>query len=419
MICFAEAQSLILAHCRLLPMEVVAAAAAFGRVLAKDIHSPGNLPPFDNSAMDGFALASGTLTLEAGREFAVCGEQSAGEGWSQATVAGAWEIMTGARMPDGLDTVVPVEQAAVLARDAGGRPLRIRLTAPVPPQQHVRSVGQDIAAGALAIGRGQRIGPAEQMLLAGLGVASVPVVRRPQVAIVCTGRELVDDAAIALQPGQIRNSNGPFLAVRLPMAGAETVHRETVPDDDAAFKAALARALAAGAEMVVSTGAVSIGRHDFIPPSLRAMGADLVFHRVAIRPGKPLLFARLAGGTLYFGLPGNPAASAVGLRFFVETALRAQLGLPEERPWRLPLAHATRKKAGFRLFQKARLQLAADGRLAVELLPGQQSFMTQPLLATTVWAVLPEAEASLAAGQMVDVYALGHANRGVLGDQDP
>lgn len=417
MITVAEAQALIRAQCRPLPMEVVTAAAAFGRVLAKDIRSPANLPPFDNSAMDGFAMAGGDLTLEAGLEFAVCGEQSAGEGWSQAQGEGAWEIMTGARMPDGLDTVVPVEQVEVLERNAAGRPSRIRITAAVPPQQHVRRVGEDIAEGALAIAVGSWIGPAQQMLLAGLGIASVAVVRRPRVAVLCTGRELVDDAAVPLQPGQIRNSNGPFLAARLPLAGAELVHRETVPDDDAAFKMALARALGAGAEMVVSTGAVSMGRYDFIPPSLRGLGAELVFHKLAMRPGKPLLFARLAGGTLFFGLPGNPASSAVGQRFFVETALRAQLGLPDERPWRLPLAQSTHKKAGFRMFQKARLQLAADGRLAVELLRGQQSFQTQPLAAATVWAALPEATESLAAGALVDVYGLGHADAGLFGEQ--
>lgn len=417
MITVAEAQALIRAQCRPLPMEVVTAAAAFGRVLAKEIHSPANLPPFDNSAMDGFALAGGSRTLEAGLEFAVCGEQSAGEGWPQAQGEGAWEIMTGARMPDGLDTVVPVEQVEVLARNAAGRPSRILLTASVPQQQHVRRAGEDIAEGAFAIAAGSWIGPAQQMLLAGLGIASVAVVRRPRVAVLCTGRELVDDPTNPLKPGQIRNSNGPFLAARLPLAGAELVHRETVPDDDAAFKAALARALVAGAEMVVSTGAVSMGRYDFIPPSLRGLGAELVFHKLAMRPGKPLLFARLAGGTLFFGLPGNPASSAVGLRFFVETALRVQLGLAEERPWRLPLAQATRKKAGFRMYQKARLRLSADGRLAVEVLAGQQSFKTQPLLAATVWAALPEEAESLAAGALVDVYGLGHADTELFGEQ--
>ncbi|MEO8161480.1 MAG: gephyrin-like molybdotransferase Glp [Arenimonas sp.] len=409
MITVAQAQALIRAHCRPMAAEMVTATEALGRVLAADIYSPVNLPPFDNSAMDGFALASGGRTLAAGLEFSVGGEQSAGQGCSQAQGEDAWEIMTGARIPDGLDTVVPVEQVELLASRTDGCSARIRLTVPVPPQQHVRYAGEDIAQAALAIAAGSWVGPAQRMLLAGLGIASVAVMRRPRVAVLCTGRELVDDPGTALQPGQIRNSNGPFLAARLPMAGAELVHQETVPDDAAAFEVALARALATGAEVVLSTGAVSMGRYDFIPSSLRGLGADIVFHKLAMRPGKPLLFARLAGGQLFFGLPGNPVSSAVGLRFFVETALRVQLGLPEEQPWRLPLAQATRKKAGVRMLQKARLQLAADGQLAVELLHGQQSFKTQPLLVATAWAALPEDDESLAAGTLVEVYGLGHA----------
>jgi molybdopterin molybdotransferase len=411
----ARAQMIVRAACARLPEESVPCAEALGRVLARVLTSAVDLPPFANSAMDGYALHCEGM-LAAGTELDVRGEQAAGDDATHADGAGAWSIMTGARMPDGLDTVVPVEQVEVLASDADGRPTRIRTTGPARAGQHVRHAGEDIARGALAIDAGTWLAAPHLMLLAGLGIARVPVVQRPKVALLCTGRELVDDPARVLADGEIRNSNGPFLAARLQACGAELVHRETVPDDGEAFAAALARALAAGAGIVLSTGAVSMGRYDFVPPTLRALGADVLFHKLAMRPGKPLLFARLASGALCFGLPGNPVSSAVGLRFFVEPALRVQLGLADETPWRAALAAPVRKPPGVRLHQKARLRLGADGRLQVAVLAGQESFKTRALLEANAWAVLPDDATDLPAGAPVDVYTLGHEAGLCLGE---
>lgn len=416
MIGFIEAQELVRSHCLPLGAEMVPVAEALERVLARDLISPVDLPAFDNSAMDGFALPCFGSRIAAGGEFAVCGEQAAGDGVARAEGAQAWEIMTGARLPQGLDTVVPVEQVEILARQPDGRPARIRLSAPAAPGQHVRRAGEDVARGELALARASRVQAPHLMLLAGLGIAQVDVVRRPGVALLCTGRELVDQPAQALQPGQIRNSNGPFLAARVRAAGARLVSRQTVADDPVAFAAALGAALQAKAGIIVSTGAVSMGRYDFLPSTLQSLGAEILFHKVAMRPGKPLLFARLAGGQLYFGLPGNPVSSAVGFRFFVEAALRRQLGLPDEKPWRVPLAQEARTRPGARLLQKAALRLSADGRLQVSLLPGQESFKTLPLLAANAWASLPEGDAVLPVGALVDVFTPGHETSRFLGE---
>ncbi|MFA6987198.1 MAG: gephyrin-like molybdotransferase Glp [Arenimonas sp.] len=417
MISVSEAQEIIRAHCTPLPAESVSVADALGRVLADDLLSPVDLPSFDNSAMDGFALHCSGSQIGEGANFNVRGEQAAGDGLSRADGAEAWEIMTGARIPDGLDTVVPVEHAEVVLRRPDGRPARIRLATSVPAGQHVRRAGEDIRRGALAMRAGSRLQAAHLMLLAGLGIAQVAVALRPKVALLCTGRELVDDPAQALRCGQIRNSNGPFLAARVDAAGAQLAHHETVPDDAAEFAAALGRALQAGAGIILSTGAVSMGRYDFVPSALQALGAEVLFHKVAMRPGKPLLFARLAGGQLYFGLPGNPGSSAVGLRFFVEAALRRQLGLPDEQPWRLPLAHDARGKPGVRLLQKAALRLTPDGLLQVSLVHGQESFKTLSLLSANAWATLPEGDALWSAGTAVEVFPLGHESSALLGDQ--
>jgi molybdopterin molybdotransferase len=408
MISFEQAQRTILAACRRLPVELIASAQAFGRVLAEDIASAEDLPPFDNSAMDGFALVCGGTTLAVGREFEVTGAIAAGDA-PQTQGAGAVEIMTGAPMPEGFDGILPVEQAEVLARGADARPTRIRTLAEVVPGVHIRRRGQDVARGQAVLPSGTRIDASSRMLLAALGIADVRVSARPRVAILCTGRELLDDPRQTLAPGQIRNSNGPFLADRLASLGAEVCLRETLPDDTKPFLAAVQRAIDARADIVISTGAVSMGRYDFVPDSLRELGAEIVFHKVAIRPGKPLLFARLPSGALFFGLPGNPISSAVGLRFFVQPALRAMQGFPVETPLRLPLATAFEKKAGLRFLLKARVNVTAIGGLEVQLLHGQESFRIQPMLTANAWAVLPEAVEKFSAGELLDMFGLEDA----------
>lgn len=391
-------------HCG--PVESLAPRAALERVLAQAVHSGEDLPPFDNAAMDGYALPLGARTARAGEEFPVYGEQAAGDAARAARTACA--IMTGARLPEGLDAVVPVEQVRVLATDAQGCVERIALTADVAPGQHRRHRGEDIGRGELALPAGCRIGPAQLALLAGMGCATVGVVQAPRLALLCTGRELVDDTARPLGSAEIRNSNGPYLAAAIAAAGAALLREATLPDEPAALHAAVTDAVAAGAQLVLSTGAVSAGRYDFVPDVLRALQADIVFHKLRLRPGKPLLFARLPGGTLYFGLPGNPASCAVGFRFFVCAALRALLGLDAERPWRLPLLQDTDKKAGFTHYQKASLAFDSNGRAGVRLLQGQESFKLRSLAQAQGWAVLPAAAQRLPAGTLVDFHGNAH-----------
>ncbi|MEY2161209.1 molybdopterin molybdotransferase MoeA [Rhodanobacter sp. FW106-PBR-LB-2-11] len=408
-----EALRLILSACAPLPAQQVPVAEAMGRVLAAPVRAPGALPPFDNSAMDGYALGGDNETLAAGSEWPIEGEQAAGDGIAHAQ-RGAWEIMTGARLPDGLDRVIPVEQTERLEA-----PARVRLLADVASGENVRTAGSDVPAGETVLAVGTLLAPQHLMLLAALGAGRVTVAERPRVAVLCTGRELVDDPAAPLSSGQIRNSNGPFLAARLPQAGAELAHIETVGDEVDAFLAAFARARAAGARVVISTGAVSMGRYDFVPQALEQLGAEAVFHKVAIRPGKPLLFARLPDGTLFFGLPGNPIAVAVGLRFFVEPALRAMLGLPRELPWRVPLAADYAKKPRLRFHLKARVVLDAQGHLVARVLPGQESYRIRPLAEANAWVVVPLDAQALPAGTLVEVCGLGHLESPAIGGSEP
>jgi len=398
----ADAVRIILEHCTPAPAEDCWSELALGRVLRQPVISAAAVPPFDNSAMDGYALGGDAAPLSAGSEWLVEGEQAAGDAMS-GRACGAWEIMTGAAMPEGLDRVIPVEQTERLEA-----PHRVRLLAEVARGQNVRLAGSDVAVGETVLSAGTLLAPQHLMLLASLGVARVNVAARPRVAALCTGRELIDDPAVPLAPGQIRNSNGPFLAARIPAAGAELAHGETVGDDVDAFLDAVDRARAAGSRIIISTGAVSMGRYDFVPAALERLGAQVLFHKVAIRPGKPLLFARLPDGTLFFGLPGNPVAVAVGLRFFVEPALRAMLGLPRERPWQVPLAAAFVKKPRLHFYLKSQLGVGDGGQLSATALHGQESYRIRPLAEANAWVRIPLEAGELPAGTLVEVYGLGH-----------
>jgi molybdopterin molybdotransferase len=402
---------------QLLPAERLALADARGRVLAEDVVAPMPLPPFDNSAMDGFALRAQGAAIAPGRTFAVEGEQAAGDA-ARAARGEACEIMTGARMPDGYDSVAPIEDVAVLERDAAQRATRIRIEREVAPGQHLRRAGEDLAAGALALAAGTVLDPFACMLLDALGSVDVAVRRKPRVAVFATGRELVADPRRKLASGEIRDSNGPYLQARLIEAGADVVRRATLPDDADAFVAAVREALAAGVDIVISTGAVSMGRYDFVPQALARLGADTVFHKLRMRPGKPQLFATLPQGTLFFGLPGNPISAAVGQRLLVEAALRRMLGMPDETRWRLPLAAELRKKPGNASIQKAGLRLHVEGSVRVHPLRGQESFRIAPLRGTHAWILLPEDAEQLAAGTLVEALPPSHMQSNLLGNAD-
>ncbi|MBL8300604.1 MAG: molybdopterin molybdotransferase MoeA [Rhodanobacteraceae bacterium] len=403
MISVDEALEIIRGSCMPLAVERVPLLHANGRVLAVPVDAPRALPAFDNSAMDGYALRW-CEGLGAGSELPVLAEQAAGDGVANQS-EGACSIMTGARIPDGLDTVVPVEDCTVTARNGEGGPRSIILSAPLRAGQHVRRAGEDVAAGQRVLEAGARLDAEALMVLRGIGIGAVDVRRRPRLALACTGRELVDADGAGLAPGQIANTNGPYLEHLFIEAGADLVERVTLPDEPSAFAAWLTRWLEAGVELVVTTGAVSMGRYDFVPEVLRAAGMKIVFHKLRMRPGKPLLLAA-AGGSLVFGLPGNPMACAAGARFFVNAALRAFAGRRPEQALLLPLAEPVRKKPGFRLIQKAALAIGSDAVLTVRLLPGQESFRTAPLLAAQAWAVLPEEGEILPAGTPVPVYPL-------------
>lgn len=406
MIDYPQALALILQHGGAGEIDTLPCQHALGRLLAEDLIAREHLPPFDNTAMDGYALAVPPDGLPSGSRLPVVGLLPAGDAAANYQ-AGAVEIMTGAPMPAGCNAVIPVESVRQLESN-GQSPAEIELQAKVLPGQHVRTAGEDMRCGDVLLTAGRRLGCLEMTAMAAQGIADLRVARPPKLAVIATGKELVDDARQALSPGQIRNSNRPFLQIQAADAGAQLVFADTVGDDIDAFLAAFDRALSSGAEIIISSGAVSMGRFDFVPAALERCGATIHFHKCRIRPGKPILFASLPGGAVFFGLPGNPVSTAVGFRFFVEPLIRQRLGLPPEQLWRLPLADGLSKKPPLRLHLKGRVELNAEGRLQTRLLYGQESFRLRPLLDANAWIVIEPDHESVAAGDLVGVASLCH-----------
>ena len=401
MISYAQALGLIrqAAQARaVLPSETLPLARTIGRICAVALHGTEPIPPFDNSSMDGYALASARAAgaTSAPLTLPVLGTIMAGDAPRCQAESGVWKIMTGAPIPAGCDAVVPVEQAR--ERD-GGRAVEILRTPNVG--DFIRGAGQDFLAGAEVCPAGTLLTPRHLMALAAAGVTQVEVRRKPRVALITTGRELAP-AGMPLGPGQIRDATTSYLAAECERLGYEFESLGVIADNPQAFTALLDRTPHRGFDVILTTGAVSMGDADFIPTALKDMGATIHFHKVAIKPGRPILFAEFHNGPFIFGLPGNPISSVVGLRFFVQQCLREMMGQPEESPIRCRLSSKSSKPEKLRCFFKARRRELG----MVEILPGQASFQIHSLLAADCWAVFTEEGDCVKAGAEIDVYEL-------------
>jgi len=353
-----EALALVLARVAPLPAENVSIAQAAGRVLAEAAVARIDLPPFDSSAMDGFAVRAadtpGRLT--------VVGQSAAGSPADRELGAGeAIVISTGAVVPAGADAVVPVE------RTTGDVEVeRVALG------DNVRPRGGDVRAGAVVAGGGSFLTPARVGALAAAGVAAVRCRRRPRVTVLATGSELRPPGE-PLAPGEIYESNTVLLGAQLASAGAVVTVLDPVGDDAAATRAALERGLEG--DVLVTSGGVSVGPHDLVRGALADLGAEEVLWRVAVKPGKPVAFA-VRGATLVFGLPGNPVSSLVDFELFVRPALLALQGAREPGPAYLPgrLGSPLRRNEHRDELVRARTRVERDA-VVLEPLRGQESHM--------------------------------------------
>jgi molybdopterin molybdotransferase len=392
---------------RRLAEEEVPLGKAVGRVAARDVQSPEHVPAFDNSAMDGFAVRSADTRAASAERPAVLpvhGRLAAGDDASNVKAGGAVEIMTGAPVPAGFDAVIRIEDVEV-TRGPGADPVEVTVRAAAAPGQHVRPRGDDFPEGHRLLAAGELVRPEHVSALATVGVAGIAVRRRARVAIITTGKEVVPHTTRVLPPGAIRNSNAPWLVGALELAGAECVHVESVGDERQDFRRAVGGALERRIDLLITTGAVSMGRHDYVASELNELGATTRFHKVAIRPGRPIAFGEFPRGPAIFALPGNPVSSAVGFRFFAFAFLRGIAGVAPEVPFRAVLRQDAKKPEGLRCFYKAWVDLAPGG-VSVEVLRGQGSAVVSAMIDANAWAILPEEGERCPEGTELDVVPL-------------
>ena len=383
--------------------ENVATTDLLGRVLAQDVVSPISVPPHDNSAMDGFAFDGSQLAPDAALELEAVGTALAGKAWQGQVGPGQCvKIMTGAVMPAGLDTVVPQE----FTRPAGDN----RVTVPAGVLQrgdNRRLAGEDLMAGKPAMLKGERLGPAACGLLASLGLATVPVLRRLRVAYFSTGDEILS-LGEPPREGAVFDSNRYTVRAMLARLGCEVVDLGVVRDDPVSLEQAF-RTAAASADAIITSGGVSVGEADFTKAMMRKLG-DVAFWRIAMRPGRPMAVGRIptacGGSSVLFGLPGNPVAVMVTFLAFVRPALLRMMGCRDSSPpplLRARSAEAIRKKPGRTEYQRGIVSIGADGRLSVRTTGNQGSGVLSSMVQANGLIVLHHEQAGVAVGDEVDV----------------
>ena len=371
---------------------------ALGLTLAEPVVADRDFPPTDRSAMDGFAVRAADCG-DVGRALAVTGEVRAGQdpGGLVVGAGDAVRIFTGGVIPRGADAVVMVE---VTEEDRAAGTVVVK--EPPEPGQHVRRRGEDVKAGATVIGPGAIVRPAEIAALAAVGCTRVSVVRPPRAAVISTGDEVVE-AEAAPAPHQVRNSNARMLLAQLRSMQVEARYLGIATDDRAALDVMIADGLAD--DVLILTGGVSVGEYDLVGAALIRAGCEVLFHNVAMRPGKPILAARRGSG-LVLGLPGNPVSAFTGFQVFVRPALRKLMGDPQPSgaPIRATLLAPLRRKPGRLTYHLAHLRWS-DGKPLVAPVASASSGDVLALVRANAFILAPGDPLPIPAGTEVDVLA--------------
>ena len=405
MITYKEAINILSNALQPLPDFKIASEQAHG-VLARDVISTEEVPNFSNSAMDGFAVRSvetnganedNPVRLEV-RGCILAGELAPAIDQKESCC----EIMTGSVMPTGFDAVIPVEQVEITDED--GR-VFIVINQSTQTGRNVRFSGEDFKPGQVVAKKGQLLNPHILMAINANKIESVSVYRPPNIGILTTGSELETVNQKENSP-TIPNTNGPFLQSSIRRMGIPCNGMVSVGDSSQMILEKIQDFMDLESDIIIISGGVSAGKADFVPGALRTLGAEILFHKVWIRPGKPILMAKLSTGQFVFGLPGNPVSVAVGFRFFVNQAIRILQDQALEEPISAINKNEFKKPEKFCFFAKAQTGYTQSGNLEAEILSGQESFKLSPFYQANSWMILPEGTDVIKAGEKIEIMPL-------------
>ena len=403
-----QARERILAHFQSVTTETLPLRACSERVLAQSIAAANDLPPFDNSSMDGFAVraedVAGAIS-DSPRRLRVVGDIPAGSHPAFTLASGeAARIMTGAPLPEGANAVVPVEDTNVNNHDAGTpAPDEVQIFQPVEAGANRRRRGMDLRAGEVVLNPGHLLKPQDLGLLAMLGIADVPVYRKPRLALFSSGDELLEVDA-PLEEGKIRDSNSYMLAALIERAGAEVLRLGVAKDNPESVKTLLEKAVKASVDLILSSAGVSVGAFDFVKQVIESSGR-MDFWRVNMRPGKPLAFGEY-NGIPFIGLPGNPVSAYVGFKVFVDPAIQRLRGLLDEGKQTVRVRCAEQIHSdGRESYLRAQIQADDENSGWVARLAGHQgSGNLHSLVQANALLIIPAGVKCVPAGQELEAW---------------
>lgn len=381
-----------------LESQVVHTENSLNCICAQTIQSNVMLPPFQSSNMDGFALNSKAtananelypVTLKVLSTIAAGDPIQTNTNASQSETYFCYEVMTGAPVPSCCDCVIPIEDVQ-LQYDIYNKVSKISFGREVQKQENIRLKGEDFPLAENVIQIGEKITPEKIMLLSALGISKVNVFQACHVAILSTGKEIVDNLEQPLKVGQIYNSNTPYLKAALQEFPTIIHTFQTIPDDEVLFHKTMDEIEKLSPHIILTTGAVSAGKWDFIPNALKKRQAEIYFHKVAIKPGKPILVAKLKSEIPIFCLPGNPVSTMVGFHFFLSPFLRKSFSMQKKNAQKITLKSSGKKKKGMTFFLKGKSYSNENSQLCAEVLQGQESFKMKPLLEANGFVILDE-----------------------------
>ena len=397
--------------------EIINSVNSLNRLVSSNVYSSINYPTSDNAAFDGYAINSRDTNLikkNSQKQFKIIGSIAAGSKPLKKKIKkfDAVEIMTGGIIPKGFDTIIPIEQINLYPNKTNKK--YILIDKKIKKNNHIRFAGSDFKKGEVILKKNTIIQPNHILTFKTLGIKKIKVKKKINILFFSTGNEITDKDNVP--SWKVRNSNSHYIKnlnenflFNFENGGILKDNHQSI------FKSKIKKMLNNKTDIIITSGAVSAGKYDYIPSVIKTFKLSDYFKSVAIRPGKPILFAKIKSKhKAIFGLPGNPMSSAACFRFFVIPYIENILGLNSEKPIRGILKNSFKKKKKFTRFAKSKLTTTKDGKIEVEILKGQESFRIKSFIKSNIWALLPAGKSQFKKGEIVDCFFPNHSNQTLI-----